>query len=98
MLLHPNPNPILTLTLTLTQERRPQLQTLEEWADLLAGMLVAVRAHKADHHMEGVYWLVRVLGSAFPAPLRLVHARSVFSRRAGSSCRVQLRAQIRAHS
>ena len=32
----------------------------------------------ADHHMEGVYWLVRVLGSAFPAPSRLVHATSVF--------------------
>ena len=28
--------------------------------------------------MEGVYWLARVLGSAFPAPSRLVHATSVF--------------------
>jgi hypothetical protein len=29
--------------------------------------------------MEGVYWLARVLGSAFAAPARLVHASSVFA-------------------
>jgi hypothetical protein len=45
---------------------------------LADGMLAAVRADKADHHMEGVYWLVRVLGPAFAAPSRLVHASAVF--------------------
>lgn len=61
------------------QERRPQTQSLEEWGDVLAdGMLAAVRADEADHHMEGVYWLVRVLGPAFAAPSRLVHASAVF--------------------
>ena len=61
------------------QERRPQMQSLEAWRDELKdGMLVAVRAVRADHHMEGVYWLARLMGLAFAAPARLVHATSVF--------------------
>ena len=60
-------------------ERQPQLQSLEQWSEMLDdGMLVAVRACRADHHMEGVYWLALVLGPAFAAPSRLVHATSVF--------------------
>ena len=39
-------------------ERQPQLQSLEQWGDELdAGMLVAVRADRAEHYIEGVYWL-----------------------------------------
>ena len=41
-------------------------------------MLVAVRAERAEHYIEGVYWLAHLLGPAFPAPSRLVHATSVF--------------------
>ena len=55
------------------------MQSLEEWGDELAdGMLAAVRAHKADHHMEGVYWLVHVLGPVFAAPSSFIHSSSTF--------------------
>ena len=60
-------------------ERQPQLQSLEQWGDALdAGMLVAVRADRAEHYIEGVYWLALLLGPAFAAPSHLVHATSVF--------------------
>ena len=41
-------------------------------------MLVAVRADRAEHYIEGVYWLARLCGPAFAAPSRLVHATSEF--------------------
>ena len=38
------------------QERQPQLQSLEAFAEALdEGMLVAVRAERAEHYIEGVY-------------------------------------------
>ena len=46
--------------------------------ELADGMLAAMRAHKADHHMEGVYWLVHVLGPVFAAPSSFIHSSSTF--------------------
>ena len=61
------------------QERQPQMQSLEAWGDQLKdGMICAMRADKDDLWMEGPYWLVRLLGPAFPAPSNLVHTGSEF--------------------
>ena len=61
------------------QERQPQMQSLEVFGDKLeAGMIVAFNVDKDDLWMEGPYWLVKLLGPAFPAPSELVHAGSVF--------------------
>ena len=52
------------------QERQPQMQSLEAWGDGLKDkMLCAVCVVKDDLWMEGPYWLVLLLGPAFPAPL-----------------------------
>ena len=54
------------------QERQPQMLSLETWGDKLEdGMLCAMRADAKDLWMEGPYWLVRLLGPAFPAPSNL---------------------------
>ena len=61
------------------QERLPQMQSLETWGDQLKdGMICAMRADKDDLWMEGPYWLVLILGPAFPAPSNLIHAGSEF--------------------
>ena len=61
------------------QERMPQMQSLEAWGDGLdEGMLCAMRATKDDLWMEGPYWLVCLLGPAFPAPSNLIHAACEF--------------------
>jgi len=41
-------------------------------------MIVAMNVEKDDLWMEGPYWLIKLLGPAFPAPSELVHAGSVF--------------------
>jgi|EP00966_Prymnesium_polylepis_P057342 hypothetical protein len=55
------------------------MQSLEEFGDKLeAPMIVAMNVDKDDLWMEGPYWLIKLLGPAFPAPSELVHAGSVF--------------------
>jgi hypothetical protein len=59
--------------------QKPQLVALQEWADLLSkGMVVVFAADKADVHMEGVYWLAKLLDAAFPATAAMAHASDVF--------------------
>jgi len=55
---------------------KPQLVALQEWADSLrAGQIVVFTAAASmDVHMEGVYWLARLLDSAFPATAAMAHA------------------------
>ena len=61
------------------QERQPQMQSLEAWGDSLEdGLLCAMRVVKDDLWMEGPYWLVRLLGPAFPAPSHLIHSGCEF--------------------
>ena len=49
--------------------------SLEAFADALdAGWLVAVDADKAEHDLEGVYWLARLSGPAFVVPEDMVHS------------------------
>ena len=61
------------------QERQPQMQSLEAWGDGLKDkMLCAMRVVKDDLWMEGPYWLVLLLGPAFPAPSHLIHAGCAF--------------------
>ena len=59
-------------SLTPAPSRPPSLQ---EWADnLKANLLVAFKAAADQRHLEGDYWLAKVLGPAFPAPADMVHA------------------------
>lgn len=54
---------------------KPQLVALQEWADSLrAGQIVVFTAAAVDVHMEGVYWLARLLDVAFPATAAMAHA------------------------
>jgi len=46
----------------------------EAEAALDAGWLVAVDADKAEHDLEGVYWLARLSGPAFVVPEDMVHS------------------------
>lgn len=42
--------------------RRPKIESLEEWADLLkAGVIVTVRAAVDEHLLEGRYWLAKLV-------------------------------------
>ena len=61
------------------QERQPQMQSLEAWGELLEkDMLCAMHVTKDDLWMEGPYWLVLILGPAFPAPSNLIYAGCEF--------------------
>ena len=45
--------------------RRPQMESLEDWSDeLKAGMLVALRASRDERHLEGDYWLAKLVRAA----------------------------------
>ena len=51
--------------------RRPQMESLEEWSDeLKAGMIVALRASRHERHLEGDYWLAKLVRCCSPASVR----------------------------
>lgn len=63
--------------LNSSQLHRPQLRSLEEFADdLCANMIVAVRVARDERGLEHgrPYWLAHILGPAFTAPTSMLHA------------------------
>ena len=57
---------------------QPQLASLEAWSKYLTkGTLFAVNSDPCERR-EGLYWLARALGPAYPAPARMVHATDQF--------------------
>lgn len=63
--------------LNSSQLHRPQLRSLQEFADdLCANMIVAVRVARDERGLEHgrPYWLAYVLGPAFTAPTSMLHA------------------------
>jgi hypothetical protein len=62
-----------------TPSRVGQIESLEEWGDLLKpGMVVAVRAGAAELGLEGPFWLLLVESEAFEVSAELVHATAQF--------------------
>lgn len=64
---------------TGTASRVPQITSLQVWADMLKpGMVAAVRATGAEHHIEGPIWLFLVDSEAFEVPDDMVHSTAEF--------------------
>ena len=60
--------------------RRPQMESLEEWSDeLKAGMLVACRASRTERHLEGDYWLAKLVRAAAQPPFARPQPRLIVS-------------------
>jgi len=65
---------------------RPQIALLLEFAQALRpgpGMVAALRACMDDLHMDGSYWLVKVLSCSFQVEEDTVHATDEFLKRVG---------------
>lgn len=57
------------------KERLKQIDSLEAWAaSLKSKQLVAVRADKREQNVEGLYWLVVLVGKPFTATQETLHA------------------------
>jgi len=58
---------------------RPQMVALEDWASSLrGGQVVAFAVDPEDVHIEGPFWLAKLLDVAFQAPAAMTHASDLF--------------------